>query len=160
MTLTAACMQVMEALPDSSLCTAAEPGHQLPVFKLPDVVQLPPPLQAKWLRSECMTMLDLSQPGDAWALRHWQSLVGCLSAVPSLVGLTVALPRYSAEDLPGFPAKWVPHRICQSRGHEGGYAAAVCRSTKVIVKIACSNQMCRCAGSGWVAGCRDSRHET
>lgn len=139
-------LQAMAALPDDTFSTAHPGGPEAPLLQLSDAVRLPPPLQLKWLRTDCIKFLDLSNPGDAWTLAHWQALVGSLAGHPSLVGLRVALPRSVPEDLPLFPLKLAHSHKCgrRSDGYTSGYCERShgCGTTTVNARLVCGNPRC------------------
>lgn len=88
--------QEVEELPDHLFsCKQGAAAQPRLLHTMDDVLQLPPRLKVKWLRADCVSALDLSNPGLYWNLAAWQEIALCLHAVPALETLTVRLPRYS-----------------------------------------------------------------
>lgn len=118
----------MELLPDEFFSTAAGGDDEMLVFtsfhdpranadlfarsKLKAALRLPPLILVKWLRVDCFTSLDLSDPGQGWSLQVWQGLTACLHAVPSLQVLRVFLPRYPAPVVSNTAINPLHYRTC------------------------------------------------
>lgn len=85
-------MQVLDALPDEEFSMCLRQPHQL-VSSTATAVKLPARLKVKWLRSDCLSVLDLCAPEATLTLPAWRSLVMCISVVPNLKQLALRLPR-------------------------------------------------------------------
>ena len=85
-------MQVLDALPDDEFSVCLTQPHQL-VPSTAMAVKLPARLKVKWLRADCLSVLDLRAPEVNVTLQAWRSLVMCMTAVPSLKELAVRLPQ-------------------------------------------------------------------
>lgn len=84
-------MQVLSAIPDEEFSVSSQQSRRL-ISSFSQAVALPPRLKVKWLRTDCMSELDLR--GVQLSNSDWNSLVPSLSAVPGLLALHVCLPRY------------------------------------------------------------------
>lgn len=85
-------MQVLDALPDEEFSMCLRQPHQL-VSSTATAVKLPARLKVKWLRADCLSVLDLCAPEVTLTLPVWRSLVMCISVVPNLKQLALRLPR-------------------------------------------------------------------
>lgn len=100
----------MELLPDAAFSLSSSCGSEALVWdgnqvtlderkKLELALKLPTRFLVKWVRAQCLTSLDLSNPGSAWTLESWQRVAACLHVVPLLKTLKVPLPKYKAPTL-------------------------------------------------------------
>lgn len=66
--------------------------HQL-MSSTAQSVALPARLKVKWLRADCLSVLDLRSPEVKLTVSAWKSLLLCLSVVPGLKVPALRLPR-------------------------------------------------------------------
>lgn len=85
-------MQVVDALPDEEFSTTQRQPHQL-VSSISEAIKLPARLKVKWLRADCLSVLDLCALEVPLTLPTWISLVMCICVVPNLKLLALKLPR-------------------------------------------------------------------
>lgn len=85
-------IQVLDALPDEELSLDLKQPNQL-ITTVTAAVSLPARLKVKWLRADCLRVLDLQSPDVALTCSAWRNLVMCFGAVPGLNVLRVRLPR-------------------------------------------------------------------
>ena len=131
-------LQVLQALPSQDFSVDVDSAHQL-VTCTASALALPAPIKTKWLQTDCAKVLDLTSPGRGWTDEKWQSLVGCLQAVPNLACLAVTLPSAQGSlrshqfspSRPFFePNMAIPGHACQnclSRGYRYGHSGTVTR---------------------------------
>ena len=131
-------LQVLQALPSQDFSVDVDSAHQL-VTCTASALALPAPIKTKWLQTDCAKVLDLTSPGRGWTDEKWQSLVGCLQAVPNLECLAVTLPSAQGSlrshqfspSRPFFePNMAIPGHACQnclSRGYRYGHSGTVTR---------------------------------
>ena len=122
----------MQLLPDEFFSLSAVVDTETTLNRsVEGALSLPPQLKVKWLRSDCMSELDLSNPGGGWGLARWRELALCMHAVPSLQKLTVKLPRYTAVTKANPAAATAPlrSRTCSSCMRSGSlhFYCSLCR---------------------------------
>lgn len=114
-----AAVQLLAAIPDEEFSMDAH--HTVPLLSsMSQAVALAPRLKVKWVRTDCLTSLDLR--GVVLTDPCWSNLVMSFTAIPGLRDLHVQLPRYESalsQTLPSQPLAMDGDRVNLSRPSPG-----------------------------------------